>query len=279
MIVTIGGRGTRSSALSASVTCSGVRRVLRFAYGLEAELTSDQLDLIEVHSLVDRHHEPEVLERETDDLRRGNLEDLGELADGDEFVDVNGFPLAFTIRLALRLHLLARRHVVGAPWAAAPLRGTAERGHGLEDVGGHCFLIDCPALALLAPSSRLLLLLLTTATTTPTAGSSAATLPLLLRAVVSTGRRHPAARRGRGHRTRRDKRVAARDRTRARSAGTIGRGRRPIPPADAGCGGGGWTGRIGAHGCGGSRRALEALRLTRRWRLYRRGRDRRGRWW
>ena len=107
---------------------SRVRGVLLLANGLEAELTSDQLDLIEVESLIDRDHEPEVLEREADDLRRGNLEDLGELADGDEFVDVNGFPLALTIRLALRLHLLARRHVVrrdaghrdAAPGRAAP---------------------------------------------------------------------------------------------------------------------------------------------------------------
>ena len=122
MIVTIGGRGSRSSALSASVACPASGRVLLFAHRLEAEFASDQLDLIEVESLVDRDHEPEVLEREADDLRRGNLEDLGELADGDEFVDVNGFPLALTIRLALRLHLLARRRVVGAARAAAALQ-------------------------------------------------------------------------------------------------------------------------------------------------------------
>src|SRR4030095_3252137 len=105
---------------------TGVRGVLLLTNGLEAELASDQLDLIEVESLVDRDHEAEALEREADDLRRRNLEDVGQLADGDEFVDVNGLPLALTIRLALSLHLLARRCIVRAPWAAAALSRTAE---------------------------------------------------------------------------------------------------------------------------------------------------------
>ena len=42
--------------------------VFLLAHGLEAELAGDQLDLIEVESLVDRDHQPEVLEREADDL-------------------------------------------------------------------------------------------------------------------------------------------------------------------------------------------------------------------
>src|SRR4029453_17019411 len=86
----------------------GVRGVLLLADGLEPELTGDQFDLIEIESLVDRDHQTQVLERESDDLRRWDLEDLRKLADGDEFVDVNGLPLALTIRLALRLLLLAK---------------------------------------------------------------------------------------------------------------------------------------------------------------------------
>src|SRR5204862_4929854 len=91
---------------------AGVRRVLLLANRLEAELTGDQLDLIEVESLVDRHHEPKILEREADDLRRGNLEDVRQLADGDELIDVNGFSFALTLRLTLRLQLLARTDIV-----------------------------------------------------------------------------------------------------------------------------------------------------------------------
>ncbi len=118
MIVTIGGREHEVLRLVGFGVLTGVCGVLLLANGLEAELTSDQLDLIEVESLIDRDHEAEILEREADDLRRGNLEDLRQLADGDEFVDVNGLPLALTIRLALRLHLLARRRIVGASRSA-----------------------------------------------------------------------------------------------------------------------------------------------------------------
>ena len=44
-----------------------------FTNGLEAELTSDQLDLVEVESLIDGDHETEILEGERNDLRGGNL--------------------------------------------------------------------------------------------------------------------------------------------------------------------------------------------------------------
>ena len=50
---------------------SGVRGVLLLANGLEAELTSDQLDLVEVESLIDRDHQAKVLERKPDDLYGG----------------------------------------------------------------------------------------------------------------------------------------------------------------------------------------------------------------
>ena len=50
-----------------------LRGVLVLAHRLEAELAGDELDLIEVEPLVDRHHQAQILERELDDLRRGHL--------------------------------------------------------------------------------------------------------------------------------------------------------------------------------------------------------------
>ena len=67
-----------------------LRRITRS----EAELPGDQLDLVEVESLVDGDHQPEVLERERDDLRRRDLQRLRELADADELVDADGLLLA-----------------------------------------------------------------------------------------------------------------------------------------------------------------------------------------
>ena len=81
--------------------------VLVLAHRLESELAGDQLDLIEIEPLVDGDHHAEVLERERDDLGRGDLQDLRELADRDEFVDVNGFPLTLGLRRSCGLHLLA----------------------------------------------------------------------------------------------------------------------------------------------------------------------------
>ncbi len=62
---------------------------------LEAELRRDQLDLVEVEPLVDRHHQAELLERERDDLGGRHLHRLGQLADRDELVDADEglFPL------------------------------------------------------------------------------------------------------------------------------------------------------------------------------------------
>ena len=75
------------------------------------------------------------------------------------------------------------------------LRGAAQRRHRLEDVRGHCFLVDGSTLALLAAPStllmRLLLLLTVTITITVaiTAATSAAAARSLLLPIVATGRR------------------------------------------------------------------------------------------
>ena len=47
----------------------------------------DQLDLVEVEPLVHRHHQPQLLEGELDDLGSGHLHGGGELGHRDEFVD------------------------------------------------------------------------------------------------------------------------------------------------------------------------------------------------
>ena len=96
-----------------------------FANGLEAELAGDQFDLVEVEALVDRDHQSEVLERERDDLGRGDLQDLRELADRDEFVDADGLPLALGLGGARRLELFARcrDESLGTPRATARRAG------------------------------------------------------------------------------------------------------------------------------------------------------------
>src|SRR4030081_2182833 len=81
--------------------------VLLLLHGLEAELAGNQLDLVEVEALVDRHHESEVLERKADDLNRGRLQYLRQLADCDELVDANGLFLTLYLGLLLRGKLFA----------------------------------------------------------------------------------------------------------------------------------------------------------------------------
>ena len=83
----------------------------------------------------------------------GNLQDLRELADRDEFVDANGLPLALGLGGTRRLELFARAaaHVARAP----ARRRAAQRGHRLRDVRIHRFLIDRSALALLATTAAI----------------------------------------------------------------------------------------------------------------------------
>ena len=113
MTVTTGGRETSSSGL-VGLFDLGLGRVLFFADGLEAELGGDELDLVEVEALVDRHHQAQLLEGELDDLGRGNLHGLGELGHRDEFVDPDAglFPFFFLRQPAGYLLTIGR--LVGA---------------------------------------------------------------------------------------------------------------------------------------------------------------------
>src|SRR5437867_4403686 len=77
--------------------------VLFLANSLESEFTSNQFDLIEIESLIDRDHESEILECKSNDLSRGNFENCRELTDSNEFVDVNSFFLALRCRETFRL--------------------------------------------------------------------------------------------------------------------------------------------------------------------------------
>ena len=81
--------------------------VLVLAHRLEAELGGDQLDLVEVEALVDRDHQPEVLEGEPDDLGGRTFRICGELGHRDELVDADERLLALDLGRALRLDLLA----------------------------------------------------------------------------------------------------------------------------------------------------------------------------
>src|SRR5918999_4976254 len=116
--------------------------ILLLANGLEAELCRDQVDLIKVESLVDRDHEAEILERERDDLRGRDLEDLRELADGDELVYANGLPLALGRLGAQRLLLLAL-NAASQIGRGTTLRTAAQRSDRLRDVRIDCLAIDC----------------------------------------------------------------------------------------------------------------------------------------
>src|SRR6185369_15029816 len=80
--------------------------VLLLLHRLESEFTSNQLDLVEVETLVDGDHQAEVLERETDDLNGRSLENLSQLVDGDEFVDSYRLLFALGFRLSLSRKLL-----------------------------------------------------------------------------------------------------------------------------------------------------------------------------
>ena len=68
-MVTTGGR---DSSCSGGIRGGGGRiqvgGVLLFLHRLESELAGDQLDLVEVETLVDGDHQAEILEREADDL-------------------------------------------------------------------------------------------------------------------------------------------------------------------------------------------------------------------
>ena len=102
--------------------CSGriqIRGVLFLLHCLEAEFAGDQLDLVEIESLVDGDHQTEILEREAHDLYSRRLENLSELANGDELVHAYRFLLALCLGLPLRSKLFAVGAVLGATRASA----------------------------------------------------------------------------------------------------------------------------------------------------------------
>ncbi len=79
---------------------------------LEAELRRDQLDLVEVQPLVDRHHQAQFLEGELDDLAGRDLHQVGELGDGDELVDPDAGLLQLPLlRRPARHHVAIRRFI------------------------------------------------------------------------------------------------------------------------------------------------------------------------
>src|SRR5712691_9077707 len=164
---------------------------------LEAEFAGDQFDLVEVEPLIDGDHQPEVLEREPDDLYGRGLQDLRELADGDELVDTNRLLLALHLGGLLGGKLLTIAAILGAARSAAT-NWPAHRRHRFSDVRRHRFLIDS-ALPLLSA-------------TPPTifAATSAA--------IVAARRCGACTRRRRCDRTRRRVRRPRRYGTRTRSA-------------------------------------------------------------
>jgi hypothetical protein len=110
--VTHDGHDRRARSEILDVILFGFAHRLGFVFGLthrtETEFARDQLDLVEVKTLVDGHHEAEILERERDDLGRGNFQNLRKLADGDELIDVNSLPFALGFGGPRRLEIFAR---------------------------------------------------------------------------------------------------------------------------------------------------------------------------
>src|SRR5437879_11178435 len=68
----------------------------------------DQLDHVEVEPLVDRHHLPQLLEGEGDDLLGGNLENVRELGDRDELGHANERSEEHTSELQSPMYLVCR---------------------------------------------------------------------------------------------------------------------------------------------------------------------------
>src|SRR2546423_15326030 len=121
--------------------------ILVLADGLEAELSRNDLDLVEVEALVDGDHEAEILEREADDLRGRDLQDLRELTDSDELVDADQLLLTLDLRRTHRLGFLSDASTVDT---SASRARAAQRRHRLGDVRVHYFLIDRAPLPLFA---------------------------------------------------------------------------------------------------------------------------------
>ena len=195
--------------------------VFLFLHGLEAELAGDQLDLVEVETLVDGDHQPEMLECEADDFCRGYLQDLREFRDRDEFIDAHSCALTLGGCRAERLELFARCGIIEATTAA---RRTAQRRHRLRDVRIDGGLIDRTALALLAATTTRI----TTSARRRAAGSRCTAARTRSTASRGTYCRTAERRRRRRHRARAVEasatltRSSARRQTRTGGARTIG---------------------------------------------------------
>ncbi len=110
--------------------------VLLLAHRLEAELLQQQLDLVEVQSLVHGDHQAEVLERRTHDLRRRDVHELAQLGDRQELgnPDRAGLPLGvLSLLLGLLFPFLLDGGLLG-PALLALLLAALELGHDALDV-------------------------------------------------------------------------------------------------------------------------------------------------
>src|SRR5229473_1744259 len=194
--------------------------ILLFPLRLEAEGGGDQLDHVEVEALVDRHHLPQLLEGEADDLLGGHLQDVRELGHRDELGHAHQRLLALLFVAPLLLLDFAEARPLLAPVRSLLRHRPLDRRQRAGDVLGHRFLIHQRLLALFA-----LLALLAP--------------PLLLwnrarrgRRDGSGRRRHGAAGRGTRHRLgphgRRDQwpRRGGREGGRGERCGDVGRGGR-----------------------------------------------------
>src|SRR6266581_2081390 len=104
--------------------------ILLLALRLEAEGRGDQLDHVEIEALIDRHHLPELLEGEPDDLLGGHLQDVGELGDRDELGHAHQRLLALLLVAPLLLLDLAEARTFLAAVRALLRHGPFDRRQG-----------------------------------------------------------------------------------------------------------------------------------------------------
>ena len=157
--------------------------VFLFLDRLETKFAGDELDLIEVESLVDGDHQSKVLECKCNDLRRADLEDLRELTDRNELVDANGFLFALCCCGALCLDLFAAL-IISAASASAAHDSLTQRAHRARNAGCYCFLIDGTTLSLAVAAAAII----TTTTTTSTAATTALTTIITAGSGETSGR-------------------------------------------------------------------------------------------
>src|SRR5690606_21573856 len=108
--------------------------VLLFPHGLEAELVCNEIDLVEVQSLIHRDHETKRLERKRNDLRGGNLDDLREFAHRNELVHANRQAFLLGLRGTHCRNLFTAGTSICRTTTATATRGAAQRRHRAADV-------------------------------------------------------------------------------------------------------------------------------------------------